>query len=51
MSKAKQRVVVTGMGAITSLGVGMKKNWENLLKGATGLHSLNHMKEMSSYKC
>jgi len=51
MSKAKQRVVVTGMGAITSLGVGLKKNWDNLLKGASGLHSLKHMKEMAPYKC
>ncbi|GAV23688.1 beta-ketoacyl-ACP synthase II [Carboxydothermus pertinax] len=32
-----KRVVVTGLGLITPLGIGIKKNWENLMKGVSGI--------------
>lgn len=34
-----RRVVVTGLGAITPLGVGVKTSWKNLISGNSGLIS------------
>ncbi|MDI6815232.1 MAG: beta-ketoacyl-ACP synthase II [Dehalococcoidales bacterium] len=33
----KRRVVVTGLGAITPLGVGVEKSWESLCQGKSGI--------------
>ena len=32
-----KRVVVTGMGAVTPLGVNLRKTWEAILKGQSGI--------------
>ncbi len=32
----KRRVVVTGMGAVTPLGLSVKETWDNILKGKSG---------------
>jgi 3-oxoacyl-[acyl-carrier-protein] synthase II len=29
----KRRVVVTGLGLVTPLGLGVKENWANILEG------------------
>ena len=34
---ANNRVVVTGMGAVTPLGLSMNETWQNLLKGQSGI--------------
>jgi len=33
----QRRVVVTGMGLITPLGIGLEKNWEALMEGHSGI--------------
>jgi len=32
-----RRVVVTGLGMITPLGIGIEKNWESLCEGKSGI--------------
>jgi 3-oxoacyl-[acyl-carrier-protein] synthase II len=34
---AKRRVVITGVGGLTSLGIGMDKTWEGLCQGKSGV--------------
>ena len=36
------RVVVTGMGQVTPLGVGMETNWEALCRGRSGIRKISH---------
>ncbi len=37
MKDARRRVVVTGIGAITPVGIGIKETWENLTAGRSGI--------------
>ena len=41
MSLAKKRVVVTGIGLVTPLGLGVKENWRNILNGVSKAITLN----------
>src|SRR5438093_578921 len=34
-------VVVTGRGVITSLGAGKRENWNKLIAGQSGIHSIS----------
>ncbi|NYE58214.1 beta-ketoacyl-ACP synthase II [Carboxydothermus ferrireducens] len=35
-----KRVVVTGLGLISPLGIGIKENWDNLMKGVSGVREV-----------
>jgi 3-oxoacyl-[acyl-carrier-protein] synthase II len=35
-----RRVVVTGMGLVTPLGVGLERNWRSLIAGASGVRAI-----------
>ena len=37
MSKTKRRVVVTGMGCVSPLGIGVKPTWDALVAGQSGI--------------
>ncbi len=36
-----RRVVVTGMGIVTSLGVGIEENWQKLISGKSGISNIS----------
>jgi 3-oxoacyl-[acyl-carrier-protein] synthase II len=38
----KRRVVVTGLGLITPLGIGAGKSWEGLVQGKSGVRRITH---------
>lgn len=38
----KRRVVVTGMGAVTPIGIGVKDYWQGLLEGRNGVDLITH---------
>jgi len=35
-----RRVVVTGMGLVTPLGIGLERNWQHLIAGASGVSAI-----------
>ena len=41
MNFEKKKTVVTGIGMISALGVNVEKNWENLVKGQSGVRKVS----------
>ena len=37
---SKTRVVITGMGCVTPLGIGIEENWEGLVQGRSGIEPI-----------
>ena len=35
-----RRVVVTGLGTISALGLNTQENWDNMKKGVCGIHEI-----------
>jgi 3-oxoacyl-[acyl-carrier-protein] synthase II len=44
------RVVVTGMGIVSPIGVGKEENWKNILGGKSGIVSVKGDKEFEGLK-
>ncbi len=40
---SKRRVVITGLGAVSPLGLTVAENWENALAGKSGIRPITHM--------
>jgi 3-oxoacyl-(acyl-carrier-protein) synthase len=49
-SARTNRVVVTGMGIVSPIGVGKEENWKNILAGKSGIVSLKGDKEFEGLK-
>lgn len=45
-----RRVVVTGLGMVNPIGVGVKEGWANLLAGKSGIVSLKDDPEFKGLK-
>ena len=39
----KRRVVITGMGAVTPCGIGLKKFWNSMIEGKSGVSTIENM--------
>lgn len=46
----RRRVVVTGMGAITPVGIGLQSSWQSLLAGKNGISPISQF-DASAYPC
>ena len=46
----RRRVVITGMGAITPLGVGLEQFWENAVAGQSGIRRMT-LADPANYPC
>jgi 3-oxoacyl-[acyl-carrier-protein] synthase II len=40
--KQRRRVVVTGIGLVSPLGIGIEENWSNLIQGKSGIAPITH---------
>lgn len=46
----KRRVVVTGLGAVTPVGVGVAATWESIVSGKSGISRITHF-DASAFAC
>src|SRR4030043_2199315 len=48
----KKRVVITGVGPVTPVGIGKEAYWESLIKGRSSFRRISFPnKDMSQYRC
>ena len=46
----RRRVVITGLGVVTPLGIGVDKTWQALLVGQSGIGPITRF-DASDYSC
>ncbi len=46
----KRRVVVTGVGLVTPLGLGVEANWDSLVSGSSGIRKISRF-DATGYHC
>ncbi|MGI9277157.1 MAG: beta-ketoacyl-ACP synthase II [Endozoicomonas sp.] len=39
----RRRVVVTGLGTLTPVGIGVQESWQSVLAGRSGIHAIEHL--------
>lgn len=49
-AEVTRRVVITGLGVVTPLGIGVQRNWEALLTGESGIGKITSF-DASDYPC
>ncbi|MDR1401587.1 MAG: beta-ketoacyl-ACP synthase II [Puniceicoccales bacterium] len=50
ISRTSKRVVVTGIGLVTPIGIGVSESWENLLAGKSGITGVTSF-DATGYPC
>jgi 3-oxoacyl-[acyl-carrier-protein] synthase II len=45
----QRRVVVTGMGLVTPLGIGLEKNWQSLVAGQSGIRKIDRFPNVDAF--
>jgi 3-oxoacyl-[acyl-carrier-protein] synthase II len=45
----QRRVVVTGLGLVTPLGIGLQKNWDALIAGRSGIRKIDRMPNIEAF--
>ena len=38
----KRRVVVTGLGLVTPVGIGVNESWKNIIEGQSGISNITN---------
>ncbi len=46
---SKRRVVITGLGAVSPLGLSVSETWRNALAGKSGIRNLTHLDGIDAY--
>ncbi|MBI5918351.1 MAG: beta-ketoacyl-ACP synthase II [Nitrosomonadales bacterium] len=47
---ARRRVVITGLGAVTPVGVGVAETWQNIINGKSGISRIEHF-DPTAFAC
>ena len=45
---SKKRIVITGMGVVSPVGIGVEKFWKSLMEGKSGIRAISHF-DASAY--
>ena len=45
----QRRVVVTGLGLVTPLGIGLEKNWQTLVAGQSGIRKIDRFPNLDAF--
>jgi 3-oxoacyl-[acyl-carrier-protein] synthase II len=47
---ARRRVVITGLGAVTPVGIGVAETWQNIINGKSGISRIEHF-DPTAFAC